>query len=179
MAKLVFGMAQSLDGYVDDVAGSLSMPPPSATLFRHFLDVVANHAGAIYGRRIYEVMQYWDVDRPTWDADQRAYAQAWRRQPKWVASRTLTTVGPNAELIRGDLLTAVAAIKARVDGELDIAGPTLAAALTPLIDEYRLYLRPYVLGAGKPYFVGSRPALRLIGTDRIGDDVVRLTYVPA
>jgi dihydrofolate reductase len=180
MAKLVFGMSQSLDGYVDDAAGTLrSMPPPSPALFRHFIDVVAGHAGAIYGRRIYEVMQYWDVDRPEWDEAEREFATAWRRHPKWVASRTLESVGPNATLIRGDLATFVRDLKARLDGELDVAGPTLAAALTPLIDEYRLYFRPYVLGAGTPYFAGARPPLCLVATDRIGEDVVQLTYVPA
>ena len=55
MARLVFGMSQSLDGYVDDAAGTLCMPPPGPAVFRHFLDVVAGHAGAIYGRRIYVV----------------------------------------------------------------------------------------------------------------------------
>ena len=69
-------------------------------------------------------------------------------------------------------------LKAKVDGELDVAGPTLAAAIAPLIDEYRLYFRPYVLGGGKPYFAGARPSLRLVATDCI-DDVVRLTFVPA
>ena len=179
MAKLVFGMSQSLDGYVDDAAGTLSMPPPSKELFRHFTDVVAGHAGALYGRRIYEVMRYWDVDRPEWDAAEREFATAWRRHPKWVASRTLESVGPNATLIRGDLEAFVRDLKTTVDGELDVAGPALAAAVAPLIDEYRLYFRPYVLGAGKPYFAGARPPLRLVATDRIGDDVVRVTYVPA
>jgi len=65
-----------------------------------------------------------------------------------------------------------------VNGELNVAGPVLAAALTLLVDEYRLYFRPYVLGGGKPYFAGARPPLHLIATDRIGEDVVRLTYVP-
>jgi len=179
MAKLVFGMSQSLDGYVDDAAGTLCMPAPRPTLFRHFIDVVAGHAGAIYGRRIYEVMRYWDVDRPEWDAAEREFAAAWQRQPKWIASRTLASVGPNATLIRGDLDAFVRDLKATVDGELDVAGPELAAAVAPLIDEYRLYFRPYVLGGGKPYFAGARPPLRLVATDRIGEDVVRLTYVPA
>jgi dihydrofolate reductase len=179
MAKLVFGMSQSLDGYVDDAEGTLCMPPPSPTLFRHFVDVVAGHAGAIYGRRIYEVMRYWDVDRPEWDEAEREFAAAWQRQPKWIASRTLASVGPNATLIRGDLDAFVRDLKATVAGELDVAGPELAAAVAPLIDEYRLYFRPYVLGGGKPYFVGARPPLRLVATDRIGEDVVRLTYVPA
>ena len=76
MATLVFGMSQSLDGYVDDAAGTLCMPPPRPALFRHFIDVVARHAGAIYGRRIYEVMRYWDVDRPEWDAAEREFAPA-------------------------------------------------------------------------------------------------------
>jgi dihydrofolate reductase len=158
---------------------TLCMPAPRPTLFRHFIDVVAGHAGAIYGRRIYEVMRYWDVDRPEWDVAEREFAAAWQRQPKWVASRTLASVGPNATLIRGDLDAFVRDLKATVDGELDVAGPELAAALAPLIDEYRLYFRPYVLGGGKPYFAGARPPLRLVATDRIGEDVVRLTYVPA
>lgn len=180
MAKLVFGMMQSLDGYVDDIEGTLtSIPPPGPQVFRHFLDVVASHAGAIYGRRIYELMRYWDVDRPEWDPDQREFAIAWRRHPKWVASRTLTSVGPNATLIQGDLVAFVRELKATVDGELDVAGPQLAAAVAPLIDEYRLYFRPYVLGTGKPYFAGARPPLRLVASDRIGEDVVRLTCVPA
>jgi dihydrofolate reductase len=178
MAKLVFGMSQSLDGYVDDAAGTLSMPPPSPALFRHFIDVVAGHAGAIYGR-IYEVMRYWDVDRPEWDAAEHEFAVAWQRHPKWVASRTLASVGPNATLIRGDLDTFVRDLKATIDGELDVAGPELAAAIAPHIDEYRLYFRPYVLGRGKPYFAGPRPPLRLVATDRIGEDVVQVTYVPA
>ena len=179
MAKLGFGMMQSLDGYVDDVAGTLCIPPPGPALFQHFVDVVAGHAGAIYGRRIYELMRYWDADQPEWDAAQREFAVAWRRHPKWVASRTLSSVGPNATLIRGDLEAFVRDLKASVDGELDVAGPELAAAVAPLIDEYRLYFRPYVLGDGKPFFAGARPPLRLVGMDRIDEETVRLTYVPA
>ncbi|MGN6111110.1 MAG: dihydrofolate reductase family protein [Kofleriaceae bacterium] len=179
MARLVFGMQQSLDGYVDDAAGTLCMPPPPPAVFRHFIDAVAGQAGAIYGRRIYELMRYWDGDRPEWDAAEREFAAAWQRLPKWVASRTLASVGPNATLIRGDLEAFVRDLKATVDGDLDVAGPELAAAVAPLIDEYRIYFRPYVLGGGKPYFAGARPPLRLVTTDRIGEDVVRLTYVPA
>jgi dihydrofolate reductase len=171
-------MMQSLDGYVDDVEGTLCMPPPSPELFRHFVDVVAGHAGCIYGRRIYELMRYWEIDRPEWDADKRAYAVAWRRQPKWVASRTLDSVGPNATLIRGDVVAFVRGLMATVDGELDVAGPAIAAAIAPMIDEYRLYLRPFVLGSGKPYFVGPRPPMRLVASESIAD-AVRLTYKPA
>ena len=180
MARLVFGMMQSLDGYVAGVEGGPDdLPIPGPALHRHFNDHVRGLAGCLYGRRIYEVMRYWDVDRPEWDVAEREFAAAWRRQPKWIASRTLASVGPNATLIRGDLDAFVRELKATVDGELDVAGPKLAAAVAPLIDEYRLYFRPYVLGGGKPYFAGARPPLRLVATDRIGEDTVRLTYVPA
>ncbi len=179
MAKLVFGMMQSLDGYVDDATGTLCMPPPGPVVFRHFIDVVAGHVGCIYGRRIYEVMRYWDVDQPEWDTPEREFAAAWRGQPKWVASRTLTAVGPNATLIRGDVLAFVRELKATVEGELDVAGPELAAVISPLIDEYRVYARPFVLGAGKPFFAGARPPLRLVSTQRLGDEVVQSVYVPA
>ena len=108
MAKLVFGMNQSLDGYVDHTAFA-----PSPTLFRHFIEEAQGQAGSVYGR--------------------------------------------------------------------EVAGPALARSLTELglIDEYRIYLHPVVLGHGKPYFAGPRPPLRLMTHDRIGEDVIRLTYVPA
>ncbi len=93
MGKLVFGMMQSLDGYVDGLADGLEFPPPSVALGRHFTDHVRGAAGALYGRRIYEIMRYWDEDRPEWDADDHHFAAAWRAQPKWVVSRTLKSVG--------------------------------------------------------------------------------------
>ncbi|MBX3070118.1 MAG: dihydrofolate reductase family protein [Thermomicrobiales bacterium] len=175
MAKLVFGMNQSLDGYVDHTEFG-----PSPTLFRHFIEEAQGQAGSVYGRHMYEIMRYWDDDRPEWDADERAFAAAWRKQPKWVVSRSLKSVGPNARLVADDLESAIRGLKAQYDGEIEVAGPKLARSLTDLglIDEYRIYLHPVVLGHGKPYFAGPRPPLRLVSHDRI-DDVVRLTYVPA
>lgn len=176
MARLVFALNQSLDGYVDH----LEMRP-TPELFGHFIAQVRAQTGSLYGRRMYEVMRYWDDDRPEWGPEQHAYAAAWRRQPKWVASRSLTSVGPNATLV-GDALEAVArGLKARHAGEIGVAGPELARSLTDLglIDEYRLYLHPVVLGRGKPFFAGPRPPLRLTASERIGEEVIRLTYVPA
>ena len=176
MARIVFGMNQSLDGYVDhDGFG------PGPKLFRHFIDQAREQAGSIYGRKLYEIMAYWDEDRPEWDAAEREFAQAWRAQPKWVVSRTLKSVGPNATLVGDDLEGAIRALKAERAGEIEVAGPALAHSLTELglIDEYRIYLHPVVLGRGKPYFAGPRPPLRLMTNDRIGEDVIRLTYVPA
>jgi dihydrofolate reductase len=93
----------------------------------------------------------------------------------------LKSVGPNATLVQDDLEGAIRKLKAERDGEIEVAGPNLARSLTELglIDEYRIYLHPVVLGHGKPYFAGPRPPLRLEAHDRIADDVIRLVYVPA
>jgi dihydrofolate reductase len=175
MASLVFGMNQSLDGYVDHTAFA-----PDPTLFRHFIAEAEGLAGSVYGRRMYEIMRYWDEDHPEWTAAEHAFASAWRRQPKWVVSRSLQSVGPNATLVGDDLEGAMRTLKAERQGEIEVAGPVLARSLTELglIDEYRIYLHPVVLGHGTPYFAGPRPRLRLVSHDRIGEDVLRLTYVP-
>ena len=175
MAKFVFGMNQSLDGYVDHMAFA-----PSPALFRHFIEHVRALAGSMYGRRTYEVMRVWDDDFLEWGALERDFALAWRGQPKWVASRSLKSVGPNAILVESDIEAVARRLKAEHAGEIAVAGPELAQSLTDfgLIDEYRLYLRPVVLGRGKPFFAGPRPPLRLAASDRIGEDTIRLTYVP-
>ena len=176
MAKLVFGMNMSLDGYVDHMAFG-----PGPALFRHFIEQAREQAGSVYGRKLYEIMRYWDEDRPEWGAAEHEFAAAWRAQPKWVVSRTLQSVGPNATLVGDDLDGAIRELKSAVDGEIETGGPVLAQSLTDLglIDEYRIYLHPVVLGQGNPYFAGPRPRLRLAATDRIDEDVIRLTYVPA
>jgi dihydrofolate reductase len=177
MAKLIFGLSQSLDGYVDHRA----MGRPDPALFRHFVEHVRDLAGIVYGRRTYEIMRYWDEDLPDWDADERDFAAAWRSQPKWVVSRSLKSVGPNATLVQNDVGAVLQELKARLVGEIDVAGPDLAGSLTDLglVDEYRLYFRPFVLGHGTPFFAGPRPPLRLVASGPIGEDAIRLTYVPA
>lgn len=176
MAKFVFGLNQSLDGYVDHAKFR-----PDPVLFRHFTEQVGSLSGSLYGRRMYEVMRYWDEDDAQWDADERDFAAAWRKQPKWVVSRSLKNVGLNATLISSDLQEAATRLKNEHPGEIEVAGPQLAQALTDfgLIDEYRLYLHPIVLGTGTPFFAAARPPLRLVASDRIGEHVIRLTYVPA
>ena len=179
MAKLVFGLNQSLDGYVDH--DHQEFAPPGPSLFRHFTEQARDLTGSVYGRRMYEVMRYWDEDRPEWDAEQRDFAAAWRSQPKWVVSRSLKSVGPNATLVEDDVEAVIRGLKAQLVGEIAVAGPNLAQSLTDLglIDEYRLYLHPVVLGRGTPFFAGPRPPLRLVASDPVGEDVMRLTYVPA
>jgi riboflavin biosynthesis pyrimidine reductase len=126
-------------------------------------------------------MRYWDEDRPEWSVEQCEFAAAWRRQPKWVVSGSLKSVGHNATLVEDDIEAMIRGLKARLVGEIAVSGPNLARSLSDLglIDEYRLYLHPIVLGRGKPYFAGPRPPLRLVVSDLIIKDVIRLTYVPA
>jgi dihydrofolate reductase len=130
---------------------------------------------------MYEVMRYWDEDFPEWGAEERDFAAAWRSQPKWVVSRSLKSVGPNATLVADDFEAVIRGLQAELAGEIEVAGPDLAGSLTDLglIDESRLYLHPVVLGRGKPFFAGPRPPLRLVANDLIGEGVIRLTYVPA
>jgi dihydrofolate reductase len=173
MAKIVFGMNVSLDGYVDHDRFA-----PDDALFRHWIDHVQGLTGSVYGRRVYDLMRYWDDDHPEWTPALRDFASAWRRLPKWVVSRTLTSVGPNATLIAGDAAAAIRKLKHEMAGEISVSGPQLAGSMTELIDEYRLYLHPVVLGSGKPFFTGPRPRLRLTASERIGGDAIRLTYVP-
>lgn len=176
MARLVFGMNMSLDGYVDHQAFA-----PGPRLFRHFIHQTEAQTGSLYGRRMYEIMRYWDDDHPDWEPEGAAFAAAWRRQRKWVVSRTLRGVGPNAALLGDNLEAGVRALKSAQRGEIEVAGPDLAAQLGDLglIDEYRIYLHPVVLGGGAAYFARPRPPLRLIAQDQIDGDVVRLRYEPA
>jgi dihydrofolate reductase len=176
LATFVYQLNQSLDGYVDHTKFR-----PTPALFRHFLEQVRGLTGSVYGRGIYEVMRYWDDDLPDWDEEDRDFAAVWRSQPKWVVSRSLKSVGPNATLVEGDLEAAMRKLKAEQVGEIAVAGPVLAGSLTDigLIDEYRLYIHPVVLGHGNPYFAGPRPRLHLVSSDFVCDDVIRLVYVPA
>ena len=119
MAKLVFGMNQSLDGYVDHMAFA-----PSPVLFRHFIEQARDQAGSVYGRSLYEVMCYWDEDHSEWDAEERDFAAAWRRQPKWVVSHSLKSVGPNATLIGDGLEAVIRGLKAQLVGEIRLADRT-------------------------------------------------------
>ena len=177
MAKLVYALNQSLDGYVDH----MKIGPPAPEAFRHFIELVRGLTGAIYGRRMYETMRYWDEDLPDWDAEDHEFAVAWRKLPKWVVSRSLKSAGPNATLIANDFEKAIRKLKAELPGQIQVGGPVLAQGLTEagLIDEYQLYIHPVVLGGGQPFFAGPRPRLHLVASDLIVDDLIRLTYVPA
>ena len=179
MAKLIFGMNMSLDGYVD-----YDRFAPDPALFKYFIEQTRNTAGSIYGRGLYDLMRYWDGDDWNRDSrdqgDLRAFAEAWRAMPKWVVSRSLKEAGPNATLISEDFETAIRKLKAERDGEFEVGGPKLAASLAQLglIDEYHVFLHPVVLGHGEPFFAGVTPNLRLKGSERIGEQALKLMYLP-
>jgi len=175
MAKIIYELIQSLDGYVDHTEMT-----PSPALMRHFIEQVHALTGSIYGRRMYEVMRYWDDDQPGWGEVEREFAAAWRSKPKWIVSRSLKSTGPNAILVDGDIGALITQLKSQFTGDIEVAGPELAGSLTSLalIDEYRLYFQPVVAGRGKPYFNGPRPRLRLVSSDVVAGDVARLIYVP-
>jgi dihydrofolate reductase len=179
MAALIYAFHQSLDGYVDH----RKLGPPDPVVFGHFLETTRALTAFLYGGRMYEIMRYWDEDQEDWDSQELEFAAAWRSKPKWVLSRSrsLSSVGPNATLLAGDPETAIRELKAASSGEIFVGGPALAQILTShgLIDEYRVYLRPAVLGGGRSAFDGPTPPLQLRAVDRIGPDVARLTYVPA
>lgn len=177
MARLVYGLSQSLDGYVDH----MKLGPPAPDAFQHFIELVRGASALIYGRRTYEIMRYWDDDLPDWDDGDRDFASVWRGKPKWVVSRSIHAVGPNATLLGDDFEESIRRLKAELPDEMLVGGPVLSHALTRagLIDEYRLYLRPVVLGGGAPFFAGPRPPLQLVASDVISDDMLRLTYIPA
>lgn len=178
MAKLVYGMNVSLDGYVDHDHPAFL---PDAALFDHFIGQMRATSGCLYGRRLYDLMRYWDDDQPGWTAAERDFALAWRAPPKWVVTHGADPLGPNAHRIEGDLATAVRRIKADHPGTVEVGGPDLAQQLGTLglVDAYQLFLHPVVLGHGTPFFAGPLPRLHLTATDRIGPEVIRLTYVPA
>jgi dihydrofolate reductase len=184
MATIVYAMLTSLDGYIAGPSGDIDLPVPEEELHRHFNDEMRRTSIALCGRRMYETMRFWDSPEREIAAEdvERDFAYAWRETPKVVFSTTLQEVGPNARVVKGDAEAVVRALKADTDGEISVSGAELAGhlACAGLIDEYRLYVHPVVLGGGKPYFrSGLSLALKPLGTERLAQGVTLLRYAPA
>jgi len=186
VGRLLFSMSVSLDGYVDSPTHSLDWVRVDEELHREF-NLEARSVGAfLYGRRMYELMAgYW----PTAHEDPEAtpamleFAGIWRETPKVVFSTTLPDVEHGARLVREDPVREVQRLKSDPSLDLDVGGPTLAASLVGagLVDEYRLFVHPVVLGGGTRFFVGvpDRVDLRLVETRTFGSGVVLLRYEAA
>jgi dihydrofolate reductase len=183
MGKVVYSMSVSLDGYIESISRSLDWClideefHTSANGETEKMDVF------LYGRRMYQLMSsYW----PTADEDETAeyyikdFAKLWREKPKVVFSRTLDQVDWNSRLAGPDLAQEIAALKGQYAGDLGVGGAEIAAALIhlDLIDEYRLYIHPVVLGGGTPFFPesGQPKKLRLVEERPFGSGVVYLRY---
>jgi dihydrofolate reductase len=182
MGRLVYGMMQSLDGYIADPDGEITLPVPGADLHQYFNDALRDTALSIYGRRMWETMRYWAEPDPQRPPVAEEFAEIWQTTPKVVVSTTLAEAPPGVRLVQRDAVEAVRALKHEVDGDIEVSGASIAASLgaAGLIDEYRLYFQPVVLGTGRPYFAeGFRPALRVVGSERLPEQVVLVRCAPA
>ena len=182
MGHVSYGMLVSLDGYIADADGVITLPVPGTDLHRHFNHRQRDIELSVYGRRMWQMMSYWGEPDPTRDEVGEEFAREWMLTPKVVLSASLDEVPEGVSLITTDAVTAVRRLKADIPGEIEVSGASLAASLgaAGLIDEYRLYTQPVVLGGGTPFFAdGYRRELRLLDAETLPDDVVLTRYARA
>ncbi len=166
MRKVVYATSLSLDGYIEAATGDPSWVFPDEELHRHFNDLEQEIDTHLYGRRMYELMvAYWPTadENPSAPAYEIDYARIWKAVPKVVFSKTLETVAWNSRLVKGDAATEVATLKAQCGRNMSVGGLGLASTLATagLIDEYRFYYVPILLGSGKAAFAELAQRVRL------------------
>lgn len=182
MRKLIYSMIVSLDGFVEGPDHALDWPAIDEEFHTFANDQQRAIDISLYGRGMYQVMSYWETaDRdPSNTEYEREFAQLWKRTPKVVFSKTLEQVEGNARLIRDDALDEIATLKAQSGGDISVGGATLAATAIrhDLVDEYRLFLQPVILGSGTPYLppLDHQRSLRLVDTRTFRSGVVYLAY---
>jgi dihydrofolate reductase len=182
MPQLIYSMGVSLDGYIAARDGAIDWAAHDEELHR-FHNRQAREVGAhLYGRRLYEDMLPWETadQRPSASAAALEFARIWKATPKVVFSTTLETVEGNARLVRRNAAEEVARLKREPGKDLAVGGAGLAATLIErgLVDEYRLFVNPVVLGGGTPYFpaLDDHITLELVETRTFGSRVVYLRY---
>src|SRR5437773_3731804 len=182
LRKLIYSMGVSLDGFIAGPGGDIDWSAPDEELHR-FHNQQARETGAqLYGRRLYETMRYWETaeDNPSAPEHELEFARIWKDKPKIVFSKTLEKVEGNARLVRDNVAEEVATLKEQPGKDLAVGGAGLASTLMRLglIDEYRLFVSPVVLGGGTPYFpaLDERINLELVETRTFGSRVVYLRY---
>lgn len=183
MGKIVYLMNVSLDGFIETPDHGLDWTVVDEELHYFFNDQTRTAAVMVYGRRLYETMAaYWPTGESNPDSTPAMieFAQLWNATPIVVFSRTLDSVVANGRLERGDLVGVVERLRAEVDGDISVGGPTLAAELVRrgLVDEYRLVVHPVILGAGKPFFpaLDTPLQLRLLETRTFESGATYLAY---
>jgi dihydrofolate reductase len=164
MGKVLYSMNVSLDGYIEDQNGSIEFSAPDDDVHRQANEQARQASAFLFGRRLYEVMEEpWTTaasrdDLPDVEAE---FARAYVQTRRIVFSDTLQSVPVGVQLVRSkDAVAEVTRLKQQTEGVLDLGGPTLAASLVDLIDEFRLFVLPVVVGGGKPFF-SARKKLEL------------------
>jgi dihydrofolate reductase len=182
MGRLVFSMSISLDGFVDTPSHSLDWVLIDEELHSFFNDQSREVHASLYGRRMYEVMAVWETmeANPSATPAMLEFARIWKGIERVVFSRTLDHVDPGSRLVRDDAVAEVERLKRRPGYDMDVGGPTFASTLIRhgLVDEFRLFVHPVVLGSGTRYFppLDERIGLRLVETRTFGSGVVYLRY---
>ncbi|HEX6493716.1 MAG TPA: dihydrofolate reductase family protein [Candidatus Dormibacteraeota bacterium] len=183
MRKVILWMSVSVDGFFEGPEREIDWHTVDEELHTHLNEELGTMGAFLEGRVTYELMEgYWPTagDDPSASRAVVEFARIWRDMPKVVYSRTLEKAGPNATIVREVVPEEVMELKARPGGDMVLGGPNLAATFLrhDLVDEYRLYVHPVVLGRGRPGFAepGPRIALRLAETRSFGTGVVLLRY---
>jgi dihydrofolate reductase len=181
---IVYAFMVSVDGYISSPqGGGIGLPLPEEALHRHFNEMQKRMSLSLYGRNMYEVMAYWDAPPAESSETEHEFARGWQATPKVVFSTTLERVGPNARLVKekADVERTVRQLKAETSGEIEVNGAAFAASLVRLglVDEFRLYMMPVVLGGGKPYFeAGLQLALEPLGVESLPQHCTLLRFRP-
>lgn len=183
MRKLIYSFGVSLDGFITGPGGDIEWSAPDEDLHRFHNQQARELGEQLYGRRLWETMRVWETwadDRPSSPEPELEFARIWKETPKIVFSRTLEKVEGNARLVREDAAQEIARLKEQPGKDLAVGGAELASSLMKvgLIDEYRLFVSPVVLGAGTPFFpaLDERINLELVETRTFGSRVVYLRY---
>jgi dihydrofolate reductase len=182
MRRLIYSMGVSLDGYIAGPSGDIGWSAPDPELHRFHNEQARETGAQLCGRRLYETMQAWETvpEDPAASAEMLEFARIWRATPKVVFSRTLDAVQGNARLVSDGAADEVARLKAQDGADLAVGGASLAATLVArdLVDEYRLFVSPVIVGAGTRFFpsLGRPVDLELLETRTFGSTVVYLRY---
>jgi dihydrofolate reductase len=182
MRKVIYSMGASLDGFIAGPGGEIDWSAPDEERHRFHNEQTRELGAHFCGRRLYEEMLYWETadQNPSAAEHELEFARLWQGLPKIVVSKTLDNVEGNARLIRDGIAEEVAGLKEQPGGDLAVGGAGLAATFTRLglVDEYRLFVSPVVLGAGTPYFpaLEDRIDLELVETRTFGSRVVYVRY---
>ena len=182
MRKLIYSMGVSLDGFIAGPDGNIDWSAPDEELHRFHNEQVREAGAHLYGRRLYETMTYWETagENPSLTEYELEFARIWKDTPKIVFSKTLEKVEGNARLVRDGAAEEVAKLKEQPGKDLAVGGAGLASTFMELglIDEYRAFINPVVLGGGTPYFpaLDERIDLELVETRTFGSRVVYVRY---